>query len=44
LARAASSTATHPLRGWAEAIVYQQLNGKAAVTIFNRFADLAGAR
>jgi len=28
----------------AEAIVYQQLNGKAAVTIFNRFADLAGAR
>ncbi len=26
----------------AEAIVYQQLNGKAAVTIFNRFADLAG--
>jgi len=27
----------------AEAIVYQQLNGKAAVTIFKRFADLAGA-
>ena len=26
----------------AEAIVYQQLNGKAAVTIFNRFADAAG--
>ena len=26
----------------AEAILYQQLNGKAAVTIFNRFADLAG--
>lgn len=26
----------------AEAIVYQQLNGKAAVTIFNRFADIAG--
>jgi len=26
----------------AEAIVYQQLNGKAAATIFNRFADLAG--
>src|SRR5579872_784977 len=26
----------------AEAIVYQQLNGKAAVTIFNRFAKLAG--
>jgi len=26
----------------AEAIIYQQLNGKAAVTIFNRFADLAG--
>ena len=26
----------------AEAIVYQQLNGKAAITIFNRFADLAG--
>jgi len=26
----------------AEAIVYQQLNGKAALTIFNRFADLAG--
>jgi DNA-3-methyladenine glycosylase II len=26
----------------AEAIVYQQLNGKAAVTIFSRFADLAG--
>jgi len=26
----------------AEAIVYQQLNGKAAVTIFNRFADVAG--
>jgi DNA-3-methyladenine glycosylase II len=25
-----------------EAIVYQQLNGKAAVTIFNRFAALAG--
>lgn len=26
----------------AEAIVYQQLNGKAAVTIFNRFSELAG--
>lgn len=26
----------------AEAIVYQQLNTKAAVTIFNRFAELAG--
>jgi len=26
----------------AEAIVYQQLNGKAAVTIFNRFLELAG--
>jgi DNA-3-methyladenine glycosylase II len=26
----------------AEAIVYQQLNGKAAVTIFNRLSDLAG--
>jgi DNA-3-methyladenine glycosylase II len=26
----------------AEAIVYQQLNGKAAETIFKRFADLAG--
>jgi DNA-3-methyladenine glycosylase II len=26
----------------AEAIVYQQLNGKAAVTIFRRFATLAG--
>jgi len=26
----------------AEAIVYQQLNGKAALTIFNRFADVAG--
>ncbi len=26
----------------AEAIVYQQLNGKAAATIFKRFADLAG--
>lgn len=26
----------------AEAIVYQQLNGKAALKIFNRFADLAG--
>ena len=26
----------------AEAIVYQQLNGKAATTIFNRFAELAG--
>jgi len=26
----------------AEAIVYQQLNGKAAATIFNRFASLAG--
>ena len=26
----------------AEAIVYQQLNGKAAVTIFQRFAKLAG--
>jgi DNA-3-methyladenine glycosylase II len=26
----------------AEAIVYQQLNGKAAATIFNRFAELVG--
>ena len=26
----------------AEAIVYQQLNGKAAVTIFKRFSELAG--
>lgn len=26
----------------AEAIIYQQLNGKAAVTIFNRFVALAG--
>lgn len=26
----------------AEAILYQQLNGKAAVTIFNRFTDAAG--
>jgi DNA-3-methyladenine glycosylase II len=26
----------------AEAIVYQQLNGKAAVTIFKRFTDLVG--
>src|ERR1700746_3452334 len=26
----------------AESIVYQQLNGKAAVTIFNRLAALAG--
>ncbi len=26
----------------AESIVYQQLNGKAAATIFNRFVDLAG--
>src|SRR6266699_5993866 len=26
----------------AEAIVYQQLNGKAAMTIFKRFAALAG--
>ena len=26
----------------AEAIIYQQLNGKAAETIFKRFADLAG--
>src|SRR5256714_11403840 len=26
----------------AEAIVYQQLNGKAAVTIFKRFATLTG--
>src|ERR1051325_3245532 len=26
----------------AEAIVYQQLNGKAAVKIFKRFTDLAG--
>jgi DNA-3-methyladenine glycosylase II len=26
----------------AEAILYQQLNGKAAVTIFKRFTDLAG--
>jgi DNA-3-methyladenine glycosylase II len=27
----------------AEAIVYQQLNGKAAVTIFKRFTDVAGS-
>jgi len=27
----------------AEAIVYQQLNGKAAVTIFKRFIELAGS-
>ena len=27
----------------AEAIVYQQLNGKAAVTIFKRFTDAAGS-
>ena len=26
----------------AEAIIYQQLNGRAALTIFNRFATLAG--
>ncbi|HMK23859.1 MAG TPA: hypothetical protein VK466_16115, partial [Terriglobales bacterium] len=26
----------------AESILYQQLNGKAAVTIFRRFADLVG--
>jgi DNA-3-methyladenine glycosylase II len=26
----------------AEAIIYQQLNGKAAITIFKRFAELAG--
>jgi DNA-3-methyladenine glycosylase II len=26
----------------AEAIVYQQLNGKAALTIFKRFSDMAG--
>src|SRR5438445_10620986 len=26
----------------AEAIIYQQLNGKAAVTIFKRFTDAAG--
>src|ERR1035437_6096045 len=26
----------------AEAILYQQLNGKAAVTIFNRYTALAG--
>lgn len=26
----------------AEAIIYQQLNGKAAVTIFKRFTDVAG--
>ena len=30
------------LHSLAEAIVYQQLNGKAAVTIFKRFTDLAG--
>jgi DNA-3-methyladenine glycosylase II len=30
------------LSSLAEAIVYQQLNGKAAVTIFKRFAELAG--
>ena len=27
----------------AEAIIYQQLNGKAAVTIFKRFTDAAGS-
>src|SRR6266498_2641663 len=27
----------------AEAIIYQQLNGRAAVTIFKRFVDLAGS-
>src|SRR5215469_2164965 len=27
----------------AESILYQQLNGKAAATIFKRFTDLAGA-
>src|SRR3977135_1397835 len=30
------------LSSLAEAIVFQQLNGKAAVTIFKRFAELAG--
>jgi DNA-3-methyladenine glycosylase II len=30
------------LHSLARAIVYQQLNGKAALTIFNRFAALAG--
>src|SRR5260370_15685258 len=30
------------LHALAEAILYQQLNGKAAVTIFNRFTALAG--
>lgn len=30
------------LHSLAEAIVYQQLNGKAAVTIFQRFTDAAG--
>src|SRR4051794_22679956 len=30
------------LHSLAEAIVYQQLNSKAAVTIFKRFTDLAG--
>jgi DNA-3-methyladenine glycosylase II len=30
------------LHSLAEAIVYQQLNGKAAVTIFKRFTDAAG--
>ena len=34
-----SEPAFHSL---AEAIIYQQLNGKAALTIFNRFAALAG--
>ncbi|HTC46482.1 MAG TPA: DNA-3-methyladenine glycosylase [Candidatus Aquilonibacter sp.] len=29
-------------RSLAEAIVYQQLNGKAAITIFKRFTNLAG--
>src|SRR5947199_9351899 len=32
----------HTFHSLAEAIVYQQLNGKAAVTIFKRFAALAG--
>ena len=28
---------------WRESIIYQQLNGKAAVTIFKRFTDAAGS-
>ena len=41
-ARAAWSLKQPEFSSLAEAIVYQQLNGKAAVTIFNRFVALAG--